>query len=108
MGGINFVIYDVKHFTVNNEFIKSFRKMMHRGSESSFIIETSTPLNQQNIDQFKYILTKNEIANYIQLGFIQGSHRMSINDLSYDASQPFEDPIIHKLKQSYLLLILLL
>lgn len=98
MGGISFIIYDIKEFSINNEFIKSFRKMMHRGSESTFNIEYTIPINQNNIDQIKYTLTKHDIASYKQLGFIQGCHRMSINDLSCDASQPFEDPIIHKVK----------
>jgi asparagine synthase (glutamine-hydrolysing) len=99
MGGISFIIYDTKEFSINNEFIKSFRKMVHRGSESNFNIETTIPINQNNLDQIKYTLTRNDIANYKQLGFIQGCHRMCINDLSCDASQPFEDPIIHKVKK---------
>ena len=42
-------------------------------------------------------MSKREISEYRPFTFQYGYHRSSINDMSLDGSQPFEDPISHKL-----------
>jgi asparagine synthase (glutamine-hydrolysing) len=51
-----------------------------------------------NQEQVKLQLTKQEISDYKQYTIIHGYHRLSVNDESMNGSQPFEDPIIHKIK----------
>lgn len=100
MGGFEFIIHtnDTK---ININMISSFMKMKHRGPDDSNYISTSTDnLNNLNTTQRQTIelsLTKDEIRTYTQYNFIFAHHRLFINDISYNATQPFEDPIVNKL-----------
>jgi asparagine synthase (glutamine-hydrolysing) len=100
MGGFEFIIH-TNDANINIEIINSFMKMKHRGPDDSSYVNMSTDnLNNLNTIQKQSIelsLTKHDIRTYKQYSFIFGHHRLSINDLSYNASQPFEDPISYKL-----------
>lgn len=100
MGGFEFIIHtnDTK---ININTISSFMKMQHRGPDESNYISVSTDnlnnlnnIQQQNIQLY---LSRDEIRTYKQYTFIYAHHRLSINDISYNATQPFEDPIVNKL-----------
>lgn len=99
MGGVTFIIYN--NININIDFIKSFMGIKCRGmNETNHIIESSIDLNTLNIQQSTQVtlrLSKNEIQTYKQYSFVMGFHRMCVNDLSYNGSQPFEDPILNKL-----------
>jgi asparagine synthase (glutamine-hydrolysing) len=99
MGGITFIIYN--NININIDFIKSFMGIKYRGiNETNHIIESSVDLNTLNTQQLTQVslrLSKNEIQMYKQYSFVMGFHRMCVNDMSFNGSQPFEDPILHKL-----------
>jgi len=100
MGGIKFII-STKNININNDYINAFINISSRGPDNTNYIRISTPdLNQlhsnhSQLTQIHYQLSKNQIKNYIQYNFVLGYHRLIINDLSDDAMQPFEDPILH-------------
>lgn len=100
MGGISFIIYTDTNISI--DFIKKFMDIKHRGiSDSAYITESSINLNTLNTQQQQQVsldLSRNDIRTYKMYTFVLGFHRMSINDTSYNATQPFEDPIINKLK----------
>lgn len=100
MGGFEFIIY-TNDTSINIDFINSFMRMKHRGpDDSNFVILSSDNLNNLNQIQQQTIqltLTKDEIMTYKQYHFVFAHHRLSINDNSYNATQPFEDPIINKI-----------
>jgi asparagine synthase (glutamine-hydrolysing) len=100
MGGFEFIIHtnDTK---ININMISSFMKMKHRGPDESNYISVSTDnlnnlnnVQQQNIQLY---LSKDDIRTYKQYTFIFAHHRLCVNDISYNATQPFEDPIVNKL-----------
>ena len=95
MGGIEFLLYN--NFNLSIEFIKAFMNMKSRGPNDTTINTYSTiditNLNSNSLSQIYSNLTKNDIATYIQWNFTLGYHRLSINDNSFNASQPFTDPI---------------
>lgn len=100
MGGISFLFYNVKNPPVNIEFTNTFFNIKHRGtSDTSYTIESTAKITRNNQDQVRLFLSKKEIAEYSPFTFITGYHSMSINDNSKDASQPFEDPILHQIRQ---------
>jgi asparagine synthase (glutamine-hydrolysing) len=99
MGGILFMIYD--KFSINKDFFKSFSNMSSRGTDNtSFFSDTTdniTNLSAHQDQMVKSVLSRSEIKNYKQLTFLYAYQRSAINDMSYDAIQPFEDPILHKI-----------
>ena len=96
MGGITFIIY--YNSNINIDYIKSFMNIKHRGPhDTSLTILTTNDLNSLNTQNQQIVqstLTKDQIRKYIQYIFILGYHRLCVNDLSYNASQPFIDPIL--------------
>lgn len=100
MGGISFIIYSCKNPMINLEFSKAFMKMQNRGPDSTaYITESNVAINRLNEDAVKMHLSKSEIADYVQYTFMYGYHRLSVNDTSRDGEQPFEDPIMHKMRE---------
>jgi asparagine synthase (glutamine-hydrolysing) len=76
----------------------AFMRMKKRGPDDTvYMSEATAAITRQNEDQVKLHLSRKEIAEYAQFKFILGFHRMSVNDLSLDGAQPFEDPIVHQL-----------
>lgn len=99
MGAISFLLYNMSNPPINIEFTKSFMNMKRRGQSDTQVKTESTPIfNQTNITQINSYLSKREIAEYKPLTFQYGYHRMSINDPTIDGSQPFDDPILHKVQ----------
>ena len=99
MGGIYFCVYNSTNPPINIEFTKAFMKTKSRGLDDTQVVSESTPvINQMNSFQITSILSKREISEYKPFTFSYGFHRMSVNDLSIDASQPFDDPIMHKIQ----------
>lgn len=97
MGAISFLLYNMSKPPINIEFTKSFMKMKKRGEDDTQVYIENTPtINNVNIQQISSILSKREIKEYKQITFNYGYHRMCVNDISEDGSQPFEDPILHK------------
>jgi asparagine synthase (glutamine-hydrolysing) len=100
MGGFEFIIH-TSDISINIDIINSFMNMKHRGPDDSNYITISTDnlnnLNNVQQQSVQLSLTKDEIRTYKQYNFIFSYHRLCINDISYNASQPFEDPIINKL-----------
>lgn len=100
MGAIELVICDANKHSINTEYTKSFAKMNKRGpNDTTFIYENNVNLNKLSEDSINRNLTKREILEYKNLVYILGFHRLSTNDITLDASQPFEDPIMHKTGQ---------
>jgi len=100
MGGLTFIIY-VTGTNINIDFINAFTNTKHRGPDNSNILRLSTD-NLNNLTSIQqqqvYLrLSKDEINTYKQYNFIFGHHHLSINDKSFNALQPFEDPIPNKL-----------
>ena len=98
MGAILFLLYNMSKPPINIEYINSFMNMKSRGEDDTQLLIENTPvINNINTQQISSILSKREIREYKQITFNYGYHRMSINDISEDGSQPFEDPILHKI-----------
>lgn len=98
MGAIQFIIYNTYNGNININFTKSFMQMKNRGPDDTYYKnENSIIMNKLNEELFYRNLTKGELRSYQPLSYITGFHRMSTSDTSYDASQPFEDPIINKI-----------
>jgi asparagine synthase (glutamine-hydrolysing) len=98
MGALYLCIYNSSKTSINIEFTKSFMSMKSRGPDDTQLLSESTPIiNQMNMHQISSILSKREMKEYKSITFNYGYHRMSVNDLSIDGSQPFEDPIINKM-----------
>jgi asparagine synthase (glutamine-hydrolysing) len=97
MGGIEFLIYCKQNIGI--DFIKGFMKIKHRGQDDSNYFSESTvdinSLSQQQMSQVQYILSRAEITQYIQYNFIYAYHRSAITDITYNATQPFNDPILN-------------
>lgn len=98
MGGIIFL---VNVSSVNIDYIKAFMNIKYRGpNDSTFLTLCTNNLDNLNNQQQKlvnYTLSKDQIRNYKQYNFVLGYHRNIINDNTFNASQPFEDPIISKI-----------
>jgi asparagine synthase (glutamine-hydrolysing) len=98
MGAISLVFYNMKNPPVNIDLSKAFLRMKTRGEDDTQIGVESTPtITSLNRNQISNYLSRREIAEYRPITFHYGYHRLSINDTSLDGSQPFEDPIVHKL-----------
>lgn len=96
MGAIWLMIYDPNRSStnINIEMTNRFMEMKNRGKDdTSYFVETTTPITAANMNAARLYLSKRELASYSPLTFMYGFHRMSINDLSLDGSQPFVDPI---------------
>lgn len=97
MGALYLCMYNSSKISINIEFTKSFMSMKSRGPDDTQLLNDNTPIiTQMNMNQISSVLSKREIKEYKPITFNYGYHRMSINDLSIDGSQPFEDPIINK------------
>lgn len=98
MGAIWLIFYNMKNPPINIDVSKSFMKMKSRGEDDTQMgIETTQAITNMNKAQISNYLSKREITEYRPIVFQYGYHRMSVNDASLDGSQPFEDPISHKL-----------
>lgn len=98
MGAIWLIFYNMKNPPINIDVSKSFMKMKPRGDDDTQMgIETTQAITNLNKNQISNYLSKREISEYRPIVFQYGYHRMSVNDASLDGSQPFEDPISHKL-----------
>jgi asparagine synthase (glutamine-hydrolysing) len=97
MGAIYFCIHNFKTSPIDITFTKSFMNMKNRGQDDTQLIYDQGPvLNNLNTNQIKMHLSRREMSEYNPLHFMYGFHRSSINDLTIDGSQPFEDPLIWK------------
>lgn len=98
MGAIDFIIYDNKNVNVNIEFVNQFVRVKYRGeNETTHVIETSPDLQSIGSSRVSSILSRDQIKRYKMYTYILNYHRMTVNDASFNASQPFEDPIKHML-----------
>jgi asparagine synthase (glutamine-hydrolysing) len=99
MGALMFLFYKGSKSPVSIQFTKAFMKMKNRGpDETSYVTENNIPFSRLNMDQVRMTLSKREIAEYSPYTFMFGYHRLCVNDLTKDGNQPFEDPILHKIK----------
>lgn len=101
MGGLSFIIYNEDYKSYNIDFTNGFLKMKNRGPDNtSYLIEQSHNINSNNIsnDLLKMHLSRSKLAQYSMHTFIYKYHQLCINDTSIDAKQPYEDPILHKIK----------
>lgn len=101
MGGLSFIIYNENYKSFNIDFTNKFLKMKTRGPDNtSSLIEQSQNINSNriSIDTLKMHLSRSELAQYLMHTFIYNYHQLCVNDSSIDAYQPFEDPILHKIK----------
>lgn len=97
MGATSLLFYNMKNPPINIDFSKAFNKMRNRGEDDTQIgIESTPSITAHNRSQIASYLSKKEISEYRPITFQYGYHRMSVNDASLDGSQPFEDPIMHK------------
>jgi len=100
MGGVSFILYNSKNPVMNIGFTQAFMNLAHRGpDDTNYKVETTIPITRMNEEQIKMNLSRREWAEYTPYTFIYGFHRLAINDPSKDGSQPFEDPILHKMKK---------
>lgn len=98
MGAISLIIYNMKNPPINLDVTKSFLRMKSRGESDTQIGLDSTPtITNFNKTQISNYLSRRELLEYRPFTFNYGYHRLTINDLSLDGSQPFEDPIVHKM-----------
>jgi asparagine synthase (glutamine-hydrolysing) len=95
MGGLELILYN--DFNISIDFIKAFNNMKSRGPNETTINTYSTNnisnLNTRELNQVYSNLTRNDIATYKQWNFALHYHRLIINDNTFNASQPFTDPI---------------
>lgn len=101
MGAIELILYN--DFNISVDFIKAFNNMKSRGTTETTVNTYSTNnisnLNTRELNQVYSNLTKNEIVTYIQWNFSLYYHRLAINDTTFNASQPFTDPIRHMINK---------
>lgn len=98
MGGLSFIIYNSKYKLTNKDFTTAFINSQHRGQIKTYInMVSSFPEGKINNKNIKLRLSRSEIENYVQYNFIYGYHSNPMTDESFDAVQPFVDPIMHKL-----------
>lgn len=100
MGAIYFCIHNFTNPPIDISFTQSFMNMKTRGEDDTqFVYDQGPVMNHITENQMKLCLSRREIAEYKTLSFFYGFHRMNINDLTQDGSQPFEDPIVWKMSQ---------
>jgi len=100
MGAIWLAIYNQNNPPINKSFTDAFMNMKSRGPDDTvYRVEKSMDINRFNEDQVRTTLSKREIAEYTPYTYMYGYHRLSINDLTLDAAQPFTDPILHKIRK---------
>lgn len=100
MGAIELIICDANKHSLNTNYTASFAKMNKRGPDDTvFIYENNVNLNKLNDEMVNRNLTRREILEYKNLVYVLGFHRLSTNDTTAEASQPFEDPIMHKISE---------
>ena len=101
MGAIFFVVHNMLNPPINIKTSQNFLNMKNRGpDDTSYFTETTLDINNYLYNKkVTYALNKKELAEYRQFKFMYGYHRLSINDSSYNGSQPFEDPIVSKTMQ---------
>uniref|UniRef100_A0A6C0H750 Glutamine-dependent asparagine synthetase n=1 Tax=viral metagenome TaxID=1070528 RepID=A0A6C0H750_9ZZZZ len=100
MGALSFVLYNQNNPPVNKSFTDAFMNMKNRGPDDTvYRVENSVGITRFNEDQVRRTLSKREISEYTPFTYIYGYHRLSVNDLTMDAAQPFTDPILHKVKK---------
>lgn len=100
MGAFMFVVYDVPNPPIDMSFMKSFLEMrgLSDNVETQFVTSSTALIGQHNVNQVSMQLSRRKIAEYRPLTCIYGSHRLPVNDNTLDATQPFEDPIQHQLR----------
>lgn len=97
MGAMSFLVYATRSSPVNIEFAKAFENQSRRGNgDTTYIVDQTVQLSKYNEERARKHMSKRELREYVQYSFIMGYHRLGINDLSLDASQPFEDPITNE------------
>ena len=100
MGAIKFIISETSKNLANIEFTKAMLNMKSRGeTETTYTLDSNIPISRINHEQVKKSLTRDQLAKYKNYSVIYGYHRLAINDNSFNASQPFEDPILHKIRE---------
>jgi len=101
MGAFSLIILSDAKSNVHNssDFIDAFMEMQSRGPDNTSYITEAMPLLSKTNPKHMTVLSKSEIKEYIPFKFVLGYHRLSINDLSDNAMQPFEDPILHKVME---------
>ena len=100
MGALTFIVYNENYKIYSIEFTNNFLKMKNKGpDDTNYVIEHSLNINKISNDILKMSLSRSELKNYLLHTFIYKYHRLSIHDSSIDANQPFEDPIMHKIKR---------
>lgn len=92
MGALEFIIYTSKvHLGI--DFTNTFMNMRNRGPSETVYI-TDNNINVKKGVKLSLYLNRDEIMKYVDYSVIYGYHRLSINDISFNGSQPFEDPIM--------------
>lgn len=102
MGGLSFIIYNENFKSYNIDFTNGFLKMKNRGPDNtSYLIEQSQNINSNRIsyEMLRSNLSRSELAQYSMHTFIYNYHQLCVNDKTIDAYQPYEDPILHKIKK---------
>lgn len=100
MGGINLLLFTADHQFINRDFLSPFFNIKSRGpTQTSHHVESTVSLANVRGDVLRRNLTRSEISAYKQYHVHYSYHRLAINDTSPDASQPFEDPIPHKIDE---------
>jgi asparagine synthase (glutamine-hydrolysing) len=98
MGALSLIIFSDNHKFINKDFSTSFSKLKNRGrDETTYNVDSTMSLKDVRPEILRANLTRSEIGAYRQYHFVSSCHRMAVNDLTPDASQPFEDPIPHKI-----------
>lgn len=100
MGAFSLTIFANNHKFINRDFATSFANLKNKGQhETTYRIDSTMSLKDIRPEVLRANLTRTEIAEYKQYHFVSSYHRMAINDATPDASQPFEDPIPHKIAE---------
>jgi asparagine synthase (glutamine-hydrolysing) len=98
MGGLSFIIYNSNYKLINRDFMNSFINSQHRGLlKTEYNMVTSYPAGKIKDKNIRLRLSRSEIESYLEYTFLYGYHNNPIIDPSFDAVQPFIDPILHKM-----------
>lgn len=98
MGAFSFILYNQKNPNISIDYTNAFNEMKNRGDTTTHLTKTSFGINNYNEEKLKMELSRDEIINYKQYTFMMSVNKLSINDFSHNSLQPFEDPILHKIK----------
>lgn len=93
MGGIFFCVYSNEgRFPLDSKVVEAFSNLKHRGKDYSEMITSTTPLlSAHHIHTLKKTMSRSQLKQASKrYTFIQGFHRLAVNDTSYQGSQPFE------------------